>query len=100
MVIRTLICVGGPLDGHTIQVADVEHLPRQLTFPYAEADQADKAAYYRPTRVVLFRRAMWVLVHAPIHPDSHESLALALLNPAAYKAWSVAPATTQEGSTP
>lgn len=95
-----VLCVGGPLNGHTIQVVDVEHLPRQLTLPYAEAD---KPAYYRPTRMVLFGHAMWVLVHAPIHPDEpamQHILALVLLSTAAYKAWSAAPTANPERTTP
>lgn len=90
-MVTELLCVGGPLDSHTIQVADAAHLPAELVLPYwPTPDGAADRVWYIPVRVMLFNRRIWVLVHAPVRADGpvmQHMLALKLLSPEAFKRW-------------
>lgn len=85
-----LLCIGGPKNGDVLRVTAVERLPHRLAVPYTEPsfDLGYQAAFYTPTKLVLFGRVVWFLLHEGLSQDSDTAMQ-AVLSPAAYAAWKV-----------
>lgn len=99
-----VLCAGGPLAGRELDVAAPEKLPLRVALPYWREDPTAtymevagpeepeaRTAYYVPTRVVLFDRQVWVLLHDQIHGDEgtrNLAIAQVLLSEKGLAAWS------------
>jgi hypothetical protein len=99
VTVRKVLLVGGPKDGESVDVTALDSLPPAIVLPYYPmADGVADKVWYRPVRVVMFGRVMWVLAWAGLAREQQDTAILrTLLKVEAFASWETSPEVPHRG---